>query len=97
MFPMAKKGGAHEVLSLLFQRYGVPPKMIFDGSKEQNMGNSKHKVSEAGCHLRKKELESPGQMAVEGGIRELKIGSGRNITKMKSPEVLWGDCLELES
>ena len=30
-FPMAKKGDAHEDLSLLFQRDGVLPKMIFDG------------------------------------------------------------------
>ena len=36
-------------------------------------------------------------MAVEGGISELKIGSGRKMTKMKSPKVLWGDFLELEA
>ena len=47
-FPMAKKGDAHEALSLLFQRDGVPPKMIVDGSKEQTMGNFKRKVAEAG-------------------------------------------------
>ena len=35
-------------------------------------------------------------MAAEGGIRELKRGPGRNMTKMKSPKVLWDDCLELE-
>ena len=50
-FPMAKKGDAHEALSLLFQQYGVPPKMIVDSSKEQTMGNFKRKVAEAGCHL----------------------------------------------
>ena len=33
-FPMDKKGNAHEALSLLFQRDGVPPKMIVDGSKD---------------------------------------------------------------
>ena len=36
-------------------------------------------------------------MAAEGVIRELNIGSGINMTKIKSPKVLWGDCLELES
>ena len=36
-------------------------------------------------------------MAAEGGIRELKRGSGRNMTKMNSPKVLWDDCLELEA
>ena len=32
-FPMDKKGDAHESLSLLFQWYGVHPKMIVDGLK----------------------------------------------------------------
>ena len=36
-------------------------------------------------------------MDAEGVIRELKIGSGRKMTKMKSPKVLWDDCLELEA
>ena len=97
MFPMAKKGDAHEALSLLFQRDGVPPKMIVDGSKEQTLGDFKRKVAEDGCHLRQTEPKSPWQMDAEGGIRELKRGSDRNITKMKSPKVLWDDCLELEA
>ena len=42
---MAKKGYAHEALSLLFQRDGVPPKMIVDGSKEKNLGAFKRKVA----------------------------------------------------
>ena len=36
-------------------------------------------------------------MAAEGGICELKRGSGRKMTKMNLPKVLWGDCLELEA
>ena len=56
-FTMAKKGDGHEALYLLFQRYGVPPKMIVDGSKEQNLGDFKRKVEEAGCHLRQMEPE----------------------------------------
>ena len=57
-FPMAKKGDAHEALYLLFQRDGVPPKMVADGSKEQNLRIFKRKVAEAGCHLRQTEPES---------------------------------------
>ena len=34
-YPMATKGQSHETLSLLFKRDGVPPTMIYDGSKEQ--------------------------------------------------------------
>ena len=36
-FPMAKNGDAHKALSLLFQRDGVPLKMIFDVSKENTL------------------------------------------------------------
>ena len=45
--PMTSKGEAHESLSLLFHRDGVPPMMIFDGSKEQTLGNFKRKLREA--------------------------------------------------
>ena len=58
MFPMAKKGDSHKAISLLFQRDEVPPKMIFDGLKEKIMSDFKHKVAEAGCHLRQTEPES---------------------------------------
>ena len=33
LYPMATKGQAHEALSLIFKRDGVPPTMISDGSK----------------------------------------------------------------
>ena len=33
-FPTAKNGYAHEDISLLFHRDGVPPKMIVEGLKE---------------------------------------------------------------
>ena len=39
MFPMAKKGDSREAFSLLFQQYGVPPKMIVDSLKDQTMGD----------------------------------------------------------
>ena len=81
---MAKKGDAHEDLYMLFQRYGVPPKIIVDGSKDQTLGNFKRKVAEAGFHLRQTEPEFLWQMAAEGIILDLKRGSGTNITKMKS-------------
>ena len=94
---MAKKGDAHQALSLLFQQDGVPPKIIVDGSKQQTLGVLKRNVTESGYHLRQTEPESPWQVAAEEGICEIKRGSGRNMTKMKSPKVLWGDCLELEA
>ena len=63
---MAKKGDAHEALSLLFQRDGVPPKMIVDGSKEQTLGDFKRKVAEAGCQLRQREPEFLWQITADG-------------------------------
>ena len=36
---------SHEVLSLLFKRDGVSPKMIVDGLKEKTLGVFKRKVS----------------------------------------------------
>ena len=75
----------------------MPPKIIFDGLKYQTLGVFKHKVADACCHLRQTEPESSWKMAAEVGICELKRGSGINMTKIKSPKVLWDDCLELES
>ncbi len=43
-YPMKSKGEAHEALSLLFQREGVPPLMVMDGSKEQTLGKFCHKL-----------------------------------------------------
>ena len=94
---MAKKMDSHATLHLLFQRDGVTPKNIVVGSKEQTLGDFKRKVVEAGCYLRQTEPESPWKVATEGIICERKRGSGRKITKIKSPKVLWDNCLELEA
>ena len=46
---MKKKSDAHNALSLIFQRMGVPDKMIVDGSKGQVLSNLQKKIPEAGC------------------------------------------------
>ena len=94
---MTAKGEAHESLSLLFHRDGVPPMMVFDGSKEQTLGNFKRKLREADCHARQTEPYSPWQNAAEGCIRELKRGVSRKMMKSGSPKVLWDHCIELEA
>ena len=96
VFPMKTKGDAHEALSLLFQRDGVPPVCIVDGSKEQVEGDFRRKCKEASCQLKQTEPYSPWQNAAEGGIREVKKGAGRKMIKQRSPKKLWDDCLELE-
>ena len=96
-YPMQKKSQAHEALSLLFAREGVPVTMIVDGSKEQNLGQFKKKACEADCHIRTTEPHTPQSNAAEGAIRELKKAVGRKMVKSKCPKRLWDDCLELEA
>ena len=48
---MAVKGDAHETLSLMFQRDGVPPRIAVDSSKEQSLGQFATKCREADCHF----------------------------------------------
>ena len=94
---MTRKGEAHETLSLLFHRDGVPPAMVLDGSKEQVLGNFKRKLHEADCHLRQTEPYSPWQQAAEGCICELKQGVSQKMIKTGSPQTLWDYCIELGS
>jgi hypothetical protein len=62
---MTRKGEAHETLSLLFHRDGVPLTMVFDGSKEQCQGDFKRILFKADCHARQTEPYSPWQQAAE--------------------------------
>jgi hypothetical protein len=93
---MKRKGDAHEALSLLFKRDGVPHEMRLDDSKEQTQGNFKRKLNEANCHMKMTEPYSPWQQAAEGCIRELKRGVSRKMLKTGSPKRLWDHCIELE-
>ena len=68
VYPMKKKSKAHEALSLLAQRDGVPPVIIMDGAKEQTMGEFRRKAREMGVHIRQTEPYSPWQNAAEGAI-----------------------------
>ena len=54
-YPMKRKGEAHEALSLLFAREGVPPKLIIDGAKEMKLGEFARKCKEMSCYLRSTE------------------------------------------
>ena len=60
--------------------------MIIDRSKEQTLGDFKHKLHEADCHLQQPEPYSPWQQAVEGCIRQLKQGVSRKMIKTGSPK-----------
>jgi hypothetical protein len=51
-FPIKKESEAHEALSLLFHRDGVPNVMAMDGAKAQVEGEFRSKLSDAGCHIK---------------------------------------------
>jgi hypothetical protein len=85
---MKRKGDAHETLSLVFQRAGVPPTMVTDDSKEQTKEEFRQKLKEDDCHLRLTEPYSPWQQAAEGCICEFKRGSSRKMIKNGSPKCL---------
>ena len=96
-FPMRKKAEAHEALSLLFARDGVPASIILDGSKEQTQGDFRKKCRQADCRIKQLEPKTPQANAAEVGIKELKNGVGRQMFTSKAPKRLWDDCLEFES
>ncbi len=94
---MTRKGEAHETLSLLFYRDGVPPTMVFDGSNKQCKGDFKRKLHKADCCTRQTEPYSLWQQVAEGCIRKLKHGVSRKMIKTSSPRVLWDHCIEFEA
>ena len=93
--PMAKKNEAHDMLSLVFKRDGVPPKMIVDNSREKSLGEFERKCKEADFHLVNTEPFFPWSQLAEGYIRELKRLSSQQLIKMRSPKHLWGHLIEL--
>ena len=93
-FPMRAKSEAHEALSLLFQRDGVPVKIIMDGAKEQVMGKFRKKCREAGSHVHQLEPHTPWANFAETCNKELKNGLAREMFPKKIPKRLWDDIAE---
>ncbi len=81
---MKRKGEAHETLSFVFHRDGVPPTMVTNDSKEQTQGEFRRKLREADCHPCVTKPYSPWQQAAEGCIHELKQGCSRKTMKTGS-------------
>jgi hypothetical protein len=69
---MKKESKAHEALSFLFHRYGVPNVMVMDGAKAQTEGKLRRKLRDAGCHIKQTEPHTESSNMDEGGVRELK-------------------------
>jgi hypothetical protein len=96
-FPMKKESEAHEALSLLFHRDGVPNVMVMDGSKAQVEGEFRRKLRDAGCHVNHNEPHTQSSNMGEGGVRELKRGVGRQILRSGCPKQFWDDCIIREA
>jgi hypothetical protein len=85
-FPMKKEKEAHEALSLLFHRDGVPNVMFMDGAKAQVEGGGfRRKLCDAGCHIKQTEPHTQSSNMGEGAVREFKKGVGRQIMRSGCP------------
>jgi hypothetical protein len=84
-FPMKKESEAHEALSLLFHRDGVPNVMVMDGYKAQVEGEFRRKLRDAGCHIKHTEHHIQSSNMGEGGVHELKRGVGRQMLRSGCP------------
>ena len=92
---MKNKSEAHETLSLMFKRNGVPPCMIVDNSNEQSLGEFRRKCHESDFNLNNYEPYLPWQISAKGCIKELKKESSRKLISTVSPKVRWDHCIEL--
>jgi hypothetical protein len=96
-FPLKKEKEAHEALSLLFHRYGVPNVMVMDGAKAQVEGGFRRNMRDAGCHIKQTEPHTQSSNMGEGAVRELKKGVGRQMLRSGCPKRFWDDCIIRES
>ena len=89
---MKLNSDAHNLLSLLFQHDGVPPKMIMNGSKEQTLCRFKKKCQDADCRIKQTEPYSPWQNAAESAIIGLKKAAGRKMVRAGTPKPFCADA-----
>jgi hypothetical protein len=97
VFPLKKEKEAHEALSLLFHRYGVPNVMVMDGAKAQVEGEFRRKLCDAGCHIKQTAPHTQSSNMGEGDVRELKKGVGQQMLCSGCPKRLWYDCIIREA
>ena len=90
-----KKSEAHYTLSIIFNCYGVPLKMVVENSKEESLVEFACKCREDECLLVNNEPICPGLIFSEGCIWELKHDWSREIIKKGSPKRLWYHCIYL--
>ena len=88
IFPIPKQSCAHEALSTLFKRDGIPSTMMIDGIKEWTLGEFRRKFREPGYHTKQTEPCSPWPNSCEVAITDVKLVAGRYLHRSKCPKVL---------
>jgi hypothetical protein len=96
-FPLNKEKEAHEALSLLFHRDGVPTGMVMDGAKSQVEGEFRRKLCDAGCHINQTEPHTQSSNMGEGAVCAFKKGVGRHMLRSGFPKRFWDDCIIREA
>ena len=91
VFPMETKGQAGEALSTFCKTFGVPDRLIFDGSREQNGKNTKFMktIRKYGMDHHTIEPERHNQNPCEGVIRELRKKWFRIMVRKRVPRRFW--------
>ena len=78
-FPMTSRSEAHETLSLLFVRDGVPLTWVCDNARELVQGKFHQKLKVVACHLKQLEPYTPLSNPAEREINELKKEAGHKL------------------
>ena len=91
IYPMDKKGKAGDALRLFCQEFGVPERLVFDGSKEQT-GKGTEFMRQVRRHNIDYHIAEPdmhNQVPAEGVIRELRRKWYQVIIRNRVPKQLW--------
>jgi hypothetical protein len=97
-YAIKKKSDAHHTLGDLLGDIGAPKTLIMEGSKEQTLGLFRQKAQDASVKVKQTEpYTQKSNHAKAATRRELKKSVRRKMVRMRSPRLLWDDCLELEA
>jgi hypothetical protein len=71
--------------------------MVMDRSKAQVEGQFRRKLRDAGFHIKQTEPHTQSSNMGEGGVHELKRGTGRKMLSSGCPKRFWDDCIVIEA
>jgi hypothetical protein len=91
IYPMDSKAKAGEALRVFCEEFGVPDKLTFDGSKEQNGKNTEFmkQIRKNDIDYHTIEPERHNQNPAEGVIREIRRKWLRTMVRKRVPRKFW--------